>query len=568
MSRHHRWIAATLLALLTSASGSGAPGTSSTSTAANAALACAPAAPSPQPNTLSSLQARAGPSGKVRVIVELAEPAGVRPALTEMQSQAMAVFRRAGVENAQRLSAHLPFVVAEVTSVQLATLYADPHFRRWSEDRIAHATLAESGPLVQAPQLWAMGGRGHGQAVAILDTGVDATHPFLIGRVVGEACFSTTSALEGSSSVCPNGQAQQMGAGAARPCGASGCEHGTHVAGIAAGRGADFSGMAPDASVVAVQVFSAFSSPAQCDGQPSCVASYTSDQIRGLDYILQIAAQRHVASVNLSLGGGRSTTFCDDDLTKPVIDQLRAAGVATIIAAGNDGDRTAVSFPGCISTAVTVAASTKQDQLAPFSNCGPQVDVMAPGVNINSSIPGGRFAVFSGTSMATPHVTGAFAAIRSARPAATVDQIEPALKSSGLDVAGRPRIRLADALTALGGPTSPPPAAIAETPPVETAKGLLMRPSEVRGLADLAELPENQPARFIVETLAPRPGLTAAQAIVRAERAARRAGASRIERLGHQPMLLVEATPAQVRTLAHSGAIASVQVDRTARPQH
>jgi subtilisin family serine protease len=540
----------------------------------------------------------------VRVIVQLAEPVGAQPALAQMHSQAMTVFRHAGVENAHLLSPRLPFVVAELTRDQLTTLYPDPHFRRWSEDRIAHATSAENGALVQAPQLWALGGRGQGQAVAILDTGVDATHPFLAGRVVDEACFSTTSALEGSSSVCPNGQAQQTGVGAARPCAASGCEHGTHVAGIAAGRGTDFSGMAPDASIVAVQVFSAFSNPAQCGGQPSCVASYTSDQIRALDYVLQIAAQRHVASVNMSLGGGRSTTFCDDELTKPVIDQLRAAGVATVIAAGNDGDRTAVSFPGCISTAVTIAASTMQDELAPFSNCGPQVDLIAPGVSINSSIPGGGFAVYSGTSMATPHVTGAFAAIRSARPSANVDQIEAALKSSGLNVAGRPRIRLADALTALGGPTTPPPAAIAQAPsaqtsraaasapaaasppetsppatspaqtapdplsPTETPKGLMMQLNDVSGLAALAELPDNRPARFIVATRKPGPGLTAAQALDHAERAARQAGASRIERLGGQLMLLVEATPAQIHALAHSGAIASVQVDRSAPPQH
>jgi subtilisin family serine protease len=207
--------------------------------------------------------------------------------------------------------------------------------------------------------------------------------------------------------------------------------------------------MAPDAEIIAVQVFSTFRG-AQCGGLGACVASFTSDQIRALDFVLQQAGQRPVASVDMSLGGGRSTTACDNDLTKGVIDQLRAAGVATAIASGNDGFRDSVSFPGCISTAVTVGARSKQDEVASFSNCGPQVDLHAPGVGINSSIPNGRFAAFSGTSMATPHVAGAFAALRSLHPAASVDRIEQALKSTGLDVGGRARIRVFDAANALG----------------------------------------------------------------------------------------------------------------------
>jgi subtilisin family serine protease len=402
-----------------------------------AADVCPPAQASAPADIAATLRAKAEADGAVRVIVEIAAPQGARPAMSNLHGAALQAFRDAGVTEVAPLTPRLAYLVAEVNPAQLDALYPDPRFGTWSEDRLARASLAQSGPLVQAPQLWAAGARGAGQGVAILDTGVDGAHPFLAGRVIAEACFSTNSPANRSSSVCPNGQAEQNGAGAARPCAATGCEHGTHVAGIAAGRGADFSGMAPDADIIAVQVFSRFTGAA-CGGQAACVASFTSDQIRALDFVRQLAATRAVAAVNMSLGGGRSTTACDSDITKPVIDQLRAVGVATVIASGNDGFRDSVSFPGCISSAVTVGATTKTDTLADFSNCGPQVDLHAPGVGINSSIPGGRFAAFSGTSMATPHVAGAFAALRSRGPAVSIDQIETALKQSGGAVAGRP----------------------------------------------------------------------------------------------------------------------------------
>lgn len=415
-------------------------------------VAAEPALEDAPVTTLAALRAKAGEAGVVRVIARLAGAGEIAaPAMGDRQEEALAAFAAAGVAEAQALSERLPYVVAELTPAQLDVMYANPAFDAWSEDRLAFPTLADSVPLVQGPQLFAAGGRGQGQAVAILDTGVDSAHSFLAGRVTAEACFSTTSALQGSTSACPNGQASQTGAGAGRPCTADGCEHGTHVAGIAAGRGPSFTGMAPDAEIIAVQVFSIFRGGA-CGGGPSpCVASFTSDQIRGLDFVLQQAQARAVASANMSLGGGRSAGFCDGDLTKPIIDQLRAAGVATIIASGNDGFRDAVSFPGCISSAVTVGATSKADAVASFSNCGPQVDLHAPGVAINSSVPGNAFSAFSGTSMATPHVAGAFAALRSFAPAASVADIEAALEASGINTGGRPRIKVFDASARLTG---------------------------------------------------------------------------------------------------------------------
>ena len=132
-----------------------------------------------------------------------------------------------------------------------------------------------------------------------------------------------------------------------------------------------------------------------------------------------------VASANMSLGGGLFSGTCDGASQKPAIDNLRGAGVLTAIASGNDGSTSQISSPACISTAVAVGSTTKADAISSFSNMSAVVDVLAPGSSIQSSVPivpssnTTTYSFFNGTSMATPHVAGAIAAIRSACPAAT-----------------------------------------------------------------------------------------------------------------------------------------------------
>ena len=183
------------------------------------------------------------------------------------------------------------------------------------------------------------------------------------------------------------------------------------------------------------------------------------------------------ASINMSLGGGLFTSPCDSDATKTPIDSLKAAGVATAIAAGNNGSVNAVSSPGCISTAITVGSSDKSDQISSFSNMAPMVDLMAPGSSILSSVAvvphsTTTYQFFIGTSMATPHVAGAFAAIRTACPTKTVDQIEAALKSTGTPIVDnrpggtqtKPRIRVDLAVQQLACNAPPPTCTISYTP--------------------------------------------------------------------------------------------------------
>ena len=129
----------------------------------------------------------------------------------------------------------------------------------WCASRKTPPNLLESIPLIGADVSSAAGHTGAGWTVAILDTGVDGDHPFLAGKVVAEACYSTTAS--NARSFCPGGLSQSTAPGSGGDCPALifGCDHGTHTAGIAAGSGPAFSGVARDAGVISIQVFSRFS---------------------------------------------------------------------------------------------------------------------------------------------------------------------------------------------------------------------------------------------------------------------------------------------------------------------
>ncbi|MEV0188589.1 S8 family serine peptidase [Kitasatospora purpeofusca] len=353
----------------------------------------------------------------------------------------------------------LPVVTLRVDEAGLRKLSTGPGVVSVTEDVPVPPALNESTVRIGSDRAFAAGKTGAGATVAILDTGVAVNHPFLSGRVRTQACFSVNDEAAGATSLCPDGSAQQEGDGSADadsgPCAALGteCSHGTHVAGIAAGNGAGISGapargVAPGADIIAVQVFSRFSSDEVCwvTGTNPCVLSYTSSQLKGLEKVLALKrAGTDVVAANLSLGAGHWTTACTRDPLAAVIDALRAADVATVVAAGNSGDPDAVSSPGCVPSAITVGATTDDDQLATFSNRGPLLDLLAPGTDIVSSVPGG-YASKNGTSMAAPHVTGALAVLRQTYPGLGVDRLEALLKNDGRPItytgATTPRIQL------------------------------------------------------------------------------------------------------------------------------
>jgi subtilisin family serine protease len=169
------------------------------------------------------------------------------------------------------------------------------------------------------------------------------------------------------------------------------------------------------------------------------VLSYTSDQIKGLQRVYALRNTFTISSVNMSLGSGQFDAPCDADNTaeKAAIDLLRGVKIATIIASGNSGFNGSMGSPACISSAIAVGSTLDNaNSLSSFSNHAGNVRLLAPGSNITSAIPPGpkTTAVLNGTSMATPHVTGAFALLRDVKAGSTVDDIAAALECTGVPV--------------------------------------------------------------------------------------------------------------------------------------
>ncbi|MCA9918631.1 MAG: S8 family serine peptidase, partial [Anaerolineales bacterium] len=407
--------------------------------------------------SVAALTAQAQEEGTVRVIVQLDLP--FRPE-GDLDSDQAARVQQVTIDGLQQgvLSAladtntgvlatykYIPFMALELDAAGLEALAALPQVIAIEEDVPVPPTLSSSVPVIGGDQAWDNGYTGAGQTVAILDTGVDTDHAaFTTGgsRIVSEACYSTTYSGYGSTSVCPGGVLQTTAVGSGVDCTAavgssnskaqSDCSHGTHVASIAAGDdGGSIVGVAPEANIIAIQVFSLFNNASYCGGYSNCMLTYTSDQISGLERVYELRNTYDIASVNMSLGGGQYYAACDSDGRKAAIDNLRAVGIATVIASGNNGFRDSMSAPGCVSSAISVGATDNNDNVAYFSNIAPFIDLLAPGVSIYAAVPNGQ-GIKSGTSMATPHVTGAWALLKQAMPGASVDDALAAFQTGAV----------------------------------------------------------------------------------------------------------------------------------------
>lgn len=217
-------------------------------------------------------------------------------------------------------------------------------------------------------------GDGSGLVVAVLDTGVDASHPDLAGRV-----------LPGWDSMDPEGD------GRSDPNG-----HGTHVAGIigaASGNGEGISGVAPGVQILPVRVLDA-------------TGNGDDDE---LAFGIIWAVDNGADIVNLSIGGAIPST-----LLEGAIDHAVSNGVLVVVAAGNDGATgNAPSYPAAYRQVLAVGSTDASDRRSMFSNTGEYLDIAAPGSWIVSTWPGGRYQSSSGTSMAAPFVAGAAALLQS-----------------------------------------------------------------------------------------------------------------------------------------------------------
>jgi hypothetical protein len=401
----------------------------------------------------AELSARSEVAGPLRVIVGVDAPFQLAGRLSAAQAQ----LQRNGIASAQtsllnRLAGlnvtelarfrNIPFQLFEADSLALKEMALLPQVVSIEEDVAEPPAMASSNPLIGSPSAWADGWDGAGQAVAVLDTGVDKTHPWFatFNKVVSEACYSTSG--PSSSSFCPGGASSSTDPGSALNCPeeVNGCDHGTHVAGTVAGNdgaGPDF-GVARGADIIAMQVFSRFDANGDCSGNAPCALAFVSDQVKALDRVFELRDTLDIAAVNMSLGGASYSdqSACDaaGGARKTAIDQLRTAGIAVIAASGNSGNEGAIDIPACLSSSVSVAASTDADALSGFSNVASFLDLLAPGSDINSALPGGGTDLKDGTSMAAPHVAGAWAVMRQKGPAASVDAILELMAGTGTSI--------------------------------------------------------------------------------------------------------------------------------------
>ncbi|WP_427887819.1 S8 family serine peptidase [Kribbella sp. GL6] len=277
-------------------------------------------------------------------------------------------------------------------------------------DEKVKASLAESVNQIGAPTAWAQGLDGSGTTVAILDTGVDQTHPDLAGRIA-----ETQSFVPGETTEDVNG-------------------HGTHVASTVAGTGAASAGVekgvAPAAHLAIGKVLN--------DGG-SGAASWIID---GMEW-----AAHRAKVVSMSLGSTEASDGTDP--MAQAVDRLSAeTGALFVIAAGNYGRVSGIGSPGAASAALTVGAVDKNDNRAYFQDMGPRLgdatvkpEIVAPGVNVLAaraakSSGSGYYKSLSGTSMATPHVAGAAALLVQEHPDWTGEQLKSALVSTARPLAG------------------------------------------------------------------------------------------------------------------------------------
>ncbi len=427
-------------------------------------LSCVAAAQSPKNESPQQAPQRAEALAQVRVLVgvSLEEAYRAEGELDAAQANAqrgrIAVAQRRVADLIGRLggSAHtryafLPYVAAQIDAQMLGELVSSPLVSDVAEERLRQPTLLRSTVLTGAKSVWAHGFTGAGWAVALPDTGVDAMHPFLVGKVIAEACDSSTfgggTMQPGTVSLCPGGVEQSTMPGAGSNCDPAfaDCDHGTHVAGIIAGRQGPegLSGVAPGASLIALQIYSRLA-----DG--TGIGAWDSDLIRALERVYAMRGEHRIAAVNLSLAGGEvygDQPACDAEhpALKDAVALLRSVGIATVVAAGNDASRTALAAPACLSGVISVGASCDDgpdrsfcargvDTVADYSNVSPFLSLLAPGSYITSSIPGNGYETLSGTSLAAPHVAGAFALLRQQDPLLTVEAVLRRLRESAAPV--------------------------------------------------------------------------------------------------------------------------------------
>ncbi len=330
-----------------------------------------------------------------------------------------------------RVYALVPAVAVRANPAWREAIAAMPEVASVQDDLRMETNLKYAGPMVQATDAHKLGFTGKGVRIAVIDTGIDATHPDLAGHVAGQHCFTQGACP-------PNGTSESNFA-------TDDEGHGTHVSGILVSAGKVAApGMAPGADVVAVKVLDKSGSGSD------------SDILAGLDWVAAHAKALNVRVINMSLGSQQSWAgACDksDPATSAAVKLLDQKGVAVFAAAGNEGVKNGLGNPACLAQVHPVGAlytrdlasanypglcadkAPKAGTLTCFSNRGKNLHLVAPGAPIVSVGMGGGTATMSGTSQATPVAAGVAALLVACKPSLTGAALDKLLQQTGKPVA-------------------------------------------------------------------------------------------------------------------------------------
>lgn len=295
-------------------------------------------------------------------------------------------------------------LAVEVPVTALNGLLLNPNIVGVEYDAVAQASgkPAPSQPAQKLP--WGVdrvdadlvNGTGMGVKVCVVDTGIDKDHPDLQANLAGGRNFVAKGlTLDPTKWDDDNG-------------------HGTHVAGTVAALNNTIGvvGVAPQASLLAAKVLNRQGS------------GYFSDIMAGINWCVQSGAK----VVSMSLGSSSDVQAFHD-----TVDAAYANGVLVVAAAGNDYGGP-VSYPAAYDSVVAVSATNSNDEVASFSSVGPEVELAAPGASVLSTYKDGGYATLSGTSMATPHVSGVAALAWEANPLLTNVEVRALLQSTADDL--------------------------------------------------------------------------------------------------------------------------------------
>ena len=281
-------------------------------------------------------------------------------------------------------------------------------------DQQGSASVNESRVVVGADRAFdELGLTGEGRVVAVLDTGIESTHPDFQGAILHEYHYLDQGAVQGS------GAEEDTETG-----------HGINVAGIIVSRGVvSPRGLAPGAGLIAVKVLNQFG------------RGWIADWTAGIEHVIDLheSGQFHVAAIHMSLGTDAIYSDLCDWKYPEFSNACQAAhllGISVVSSSGNSSSSTSIEAPGCFENVVSVGAveGVVPEALADFSNRGSLLDLLAPGEEVVSSGPDGKASTWDGTSQAAPHVTSAVLLLRQIAPSLIPETMRDWLKETGKSV--------------------------------------------------------------------------------------------------------------------------------------